>query len=450
MSKNNISRRTFIFGSAVMAAGCATAGKRPCSAPRKVSANEKLNIAGVGVGGKGSSDVEGAAEGNNVVALCDVDWRTAAGTFEKFPNATKYKDFRVMLEKEYNNIDAVTVSTPDHMHAPAAMAAMQMGKHVYVQKPLTHDIHEARRLKEMARKYGVATQMGNQGHSGDGVRRLTEWIRGGAIGAVREAHIWTDRPIWPQAIPRPAEKQDCPDTMDWDLWLGTAPKRPYNRCYAPFKWRGWWDFGCGALGDMACHIMDPAYTSLKLEYPVSIEAVEQGNNDETFPAWSIITYQFPARGDMPPVKLVWYDGGKQPTRPEGVTPDEKLGDGENGTLFIGDKGMMACGCYGDGPCLIPKSKMADFNKPEKVIPSSTGHYQEWIDACKGIKPAEGNWCGNFDYAGPFTEMVLLGNLAVKAAGQKIEYDPVNMKVTNFPKANEWLQREYRKGYRDLA
>ena len=449
MSKNNISRRTFIFGSAIMAAGCATAGKRPYSAPRKVSANEKLNIAGVGAGGKGASDIEGVAEGNNIVALCDVDWRTGAGTFEKFPNATKYKDFRVMLEKEYNNIDAVTVSTPDHMHAPIAMAAMQMGKHVYVQKPLTHDIYEARRLREMARKYGVATQMGNQGHSGDGVRRMTEWIRGGAIGAVREAHIWTDRPIWPQAIPRPAGKQECPDTMDWDLWLGTAPKRPYNRCYAPFKWRGWWDFGCGALGDMACHIMDPAYTSLKLEYPLSVEAVQEGNNEETFPTWSIITYQFPARGDMPPVKLVWYDGGKQPARPEGVAPDEKLGDGDNGTLFIGDKGMMACGTYGGGPCLIPTSKMADFKKPEKTIPSSTGHYQEWIDACKGIKPAAGNWCGNFDYAGPFTEMVLLGNLAVKA-GQKIEYDAVNMKVTNFPKANDWLQRQYRRGYRDLA
>ena len=449
MSKNNISRRTFIFGSAIMAAGCATAGKRPCNAPRKVSANDKLNIAGCGAGGKGASDIEGAAEGNNIVALCDVDWRTGAGSFEKFPNATKYKDFRVMLEKEYNNIDAVTVSTPDHMHAPIAMAAMQMGKHVYVQKPLTHDIYEARRLREMAKKYGVATQMGNQGHSGDGVRRLTEWIRGGAIGAVREAHIWTDRPIWPQAIARPAGKQDCPDTMDWDLWLGTAPKRPYNRCYAPFKWRGWWDFGCGALGDMACHIMDPAYTALKLEYPVSVEAVQEGNNEETFPTWSIITYQFPARGDMPPVKLVWYDGGKQPSRPEGLAPDEKLGDGDNGTLFIGDKGMMACGTYGGGPCLIPSSKMADFQKPEKTIPSSTGHYQEWIDACKGIKPVEGNWCGNFDYAGPFTEMVLLGNLAVKA-GQKIEYDAINMKVTNLPKANDWLQREYHRGYRDLA
>jgi len=448
MSKKDISRRTFIFGSAIMA-GCATAGKQAYVGPRSVSPNEKLNIAGVGAGGKGASDIAGAAEGNNVVALCDVDWRTAAGTFKKYPDVPKYKDFRVMLDKEGKNIDAVTVSTPDHMHAPIAMAAMQMGKHVYVQKPLTHDVYEARRLKEAARKYGVATQMGNQGHSGEGVRRLTEWVRGGAIGDVREAHIWTNRPIWPQAIPRPSDVDKIPDTLDWDLWLGTAPKRPYNRAYCPFKWRGWWDYGCGALGDMACHIMDPAYTSLMLEYPLTVEAVQEGNNEESFPAWSIITYEFPARGDMPPVKLVWYDGGKQPARPEGLDPDEKLGDGDNGTLFIGDKGMMACGTYGGGPCLIPSSRMKEFDRPPKIIPSSTGHYQEWIDACKGISPAPGNWTGNFDYAGPFTEMVLLGNLAIKA-GRKIEYDPINMKITNCPEANNYLRREYPKEYQDYA
>jgi len=448
MGKDKISRRVFIFSSAIMAAGCATSGRRS-AVPRKISANEKLNIAGIGIGGKGASDVEGAAEGNNIVALCDVDWKQGSGSFEKFPNATKYKDFRIMLEKEYKNIDAVTVSTPDHMHAPIAMAAMQMGKHVYVQKPLTHNILEARRLREMARKYNVATQMGNQGHSGDGVRRLTEWIRGGAIGNVTEAHIWTNRPIWPQAIPRPTAADPIPDTLDWDLWLGVAPKRPYNRAYCPFKWRGWWDFGCGALGDMACHIMDPAYTSLKLGYPTSVEAVSEGGNDESCPAWSIITYQFPARGDMPAVKLVWYDGNKLPPRPEGVGPDEILGDGDNGTLFVGDKGMLACGCYGGGPCLIPRSKMDTFDKPDKTIPSSTGHYQEWIDACKGIQPVEGNFCGNFDYAGPFTEMVLLGNVAVRAA-TKIEYDAENMKITNCPDANKYLQREYRRGYRQFA
>lgn len=452
MSKHDISRRTFIFGTALMAAGCATTkGMRYPSTPRRISANERLHIAGIGVGGKGHSDVKGAQEaGDNVItALCDVDWERAGDCFKEFPNATKYKDFRVMLEKEYNNIDAVTISTPDHMHAPAAMLAMQLGKHVYVQKPLTHDIHEARRLQEAAKQYGVATQMGNQGHSGEGVRRLCEWIWGGAIGTVREAHIWTDRPIWPQAIPRPKAVDPIPETLDWDLWLGTAPYRPYNHAYAPFKWRGWWDYGCGALGDMACHIMDPAYTALKLTYPISVEAVQEGNNEETFPKWSIITYEFAANGDQPPVKVVWYDGGKQPPRPEGMKPDETLGDGDNGTLFIGDKGMMACGCYGGSPCLIPQEKMKDFQRPEKTVPDSTGHYQEWVDSCKGIEPPAGSLLKGFDYASPFTEMVLLGNLAVKA-GQKVEYDPANMRVTNLPKANDWLKRTYRKGWRDLA
>jgi predicted dehydrogenase len=451
MGKNTISRRTFIFGTAIMAAGCATTGGKKVTGPRKISANEKVNIAGVGCGGKGSSDIDGAAEagGNNIVALCDVDWHRAAEKFRKFPNAKQYKDFRVMLDKEYKNIDAVTVSTPDHMHAPIAMAAMQLGKHVYVQKPLTHDVYEARRLKEAAAQYKVATQMGNQGHSGEGVRRLCEWIWGGAIGQVHEAHIWTDRPIWPQAIPRPKEVMKVPDYLDWNLWLGTAPKRPYNKAYCPFAWRGWWDFGCGALGDMACHIMDPSYTALKLTYPTSIEAVSEGNNEETGPKWAIITYQFPARGDMPPVKLVWYDGHKLPPRPEGAAPDEKLGDGDNGTLFIGDKGVLACGCYGGGPTLIPSSKMKDFDKPPKTIPNSTGHYQEWIDRCKGIPTPKGGFDGEFSYAGPFTEMVSLGNVAVRA-GTKIEYDAVNMKIPNCPAAEKYLKREYRQPYRKYA
>jgi len=452
MSKDTISRRTFFFGSALMAAGAATAAKSKLPfGRRKIAANEKLHLAAIGAGGKGHSDISGARDAgdNNVVALCDVDWERAAGTFEENPKATKYKDFRVMLEKEYHNIDAVTISTPDHMHAPAAIAAMELGKHVYVQKPLTHNIYEARRLKELAAHYGVATQMGNQGHSGEGVRRLCEWIWSGVIGNVTEAHIWTNRPIWPQAIPRPKRVDPIPETLDWDLWLGVAPERPYNHAYAPFKWRGWWDFGCGALGDMACHIMDPAYTTLKLKYPTSVEAVSEGNNDETAPKWAVITYQFPARGDLPPVKLVWYDGEKLPPRPEGVKEDEKLGDGDNGTLFVGDKGMLACGCYGGGPTLIPRERMKDFDRPDKTIPNSTGHYQEWIDACKGIEPAEGGWRGGFDYAGPFTEMVHLGNVAVRA-GCPIEYDAENMKITNAREANKYLKRKYRSGWRDYV
>jgi len=434
------------MGSAALAAGAAT---RPRI--KRVSANEKLNIAGVGVGGKGSSDVDGAAEagGNNVVALCDVDWRRAAGTFEKYPNAKKYMDFREMLDKEAANIDAVTISTPDHMHAPIAMACMQLGKHVYVQKPLTHNVYEARRLAEAAAKYNVKTQMGNQGHSGEGVRRLTEWIRADAIGTVREAHIWTNRPIWPQGINRPSATPEVPEGLDWDLWLGVAPERPYHPAYAPFKWRGWWDFGCGALGDMACHIMDPAYTALNLDYPRTVEAVQEGNNEETFPNWAIITYEFDARGDRPPVKVVWYDGGKMPPRPKEAPEDQTLGDGDNGTLFIGDDGMLACGCYGGSPCLVPQERMKDFDRPDKTIPNSTGHYQEWVDRIKGIPTPEGGFDGEFSYAGPFTEMVLLGNLAIKA-GEKVVYDPQKGEITNVKKANDYLKRKYRKGYRDFA
>ena len=452
MSKKGMSRRTFIFGTAIMAAGCATARPK-VTGPRKIAANEKINIAGVGVGGKGESDIAGAWDGgnNNVVALCDVDWNRAAKSITTFPNATKYKDFREMLDKEHKNIDAITVSTPDHMHAPIAVAAMQLGKHVYVQKPLTHNIFEARRLTELARKYKVATQMGNQGHSGEGIRRLCEWVQSGVIGDITEAHIWTDRPIWPQGLNRPVGSDPIPADFPWDLWLGVAPERPFkDKSYHPFVWRGWWDFGCGALGDMACHIMDPAYTTLKLRYPTSVEAiVNEGMTSEQCPNKSTIVYQFAARGKMPPVKVVWYDGKLLPKRPPEIPANEKLGDGENGTLFVGTKGYMSCGCYGGSPSLNPQELMKDFKKPEKTIPNSAGHYKEWLNACKGIMPEKGNFCGNFDYAGPFTEMVHLGNVAIRA-GKKIEYDSVKGEITNVPEANQYLKRTYRPQYRQYA
>ncbi|MBN2310456.1 MAG: Gfo/Idh/MocA family oxidoreductase [Candidatus Hydrogenedentes bacterium] len=433
MSDKRISRRWFIMSSAALAAGCASRRKRG----RVISPNEKLNLAAIGAGGKGSSDIASAAEGNNVVALCDVDDERAKGTFEKFPDATRYKDFRVMLEKEYHNIDAVTISTPDHVHACAAMAAMELGKHVYVQKPLTHTIYEARKLTEAARRYKVATQMGNQGHASEGVKRVCEWVWANRIGPIRTVHIWTNRPVWPQAIPRPTETPPVPDTLDWDLWLGPAPERPYNPAYAPFSWRGWWDFGCGALGDMGCHIMDAAFTSLKLGYPTAVSAESEGANEETGPTWSIIHYEFPARGEMPPVDVYWYDGGKLPARPEGVAEDEKLGDGANGTLFIGDDGLITCGEYSGSPRLVP------YEKPDvpRSIPTSPGHYAEWINACKGGEPAG----GNFDYAGPFTEMVLLGNLAIRT-GERVEWDGPKMKCTNLAKANDLVHMDYRKGW----
>ena len=456
---NKISRRTFVFGTVLVAAGARAARAQT----RKISPNEKLNVASVGAGGQAEEDVAGIFDTGqtNIVALCDVDWKSAAATFQKFPNAEKFKDFRKMLEKLDKDIDAVSVTIPDHMHFAVAKTAMEMGKHVRVQKPLTRTVYEARRLTDLARKYNVVTQMGNQGHSEQGVRRLCEWIWSGAIGNVREVHMWTDRPIWPQGGTRPEGEDPIPDTLDWDLWLGVAPKRPYKGAipglkedgedvpyYCPFTWRGWWDFGCGALGDMACHIMDPAYTALKLKYPKSIEATSEGLTSEMAPKASIVTYEFEARGDMPPVKLVWYDGGKLPPRPEGVDPKEKIAEGDNGSLFIGDKGMMACGTYGGSPSLVPAARMKDFKRPERTIPKSPGVYKEWVEACKGNDPHP-EWRSRFEYAGPFTEMVLLGNLAIRC-GKKVIYDPVKGEVTNVPEANPLLKSEYREGWTQYA
>jgi predicted dehydrogenase len=403
--------------------------------------SEKLNIAGIGVGGRGANNVD-ACHMENIVALCDVDQNHAGKTFERYPQAGKYRDFRKMLEKEEKNIDAVTVSTPDHVHAAASMMAMKMGKHVYCEKPLTHSIYEARVLTEAARKYKVATQMGNGGRSGEGVRLICEWIWSGAIGLVREVHVWTNRPIWPQGIDRPKETSPVPPTLDWDLWLGPAPYRPHvgNRTYYPFVWRGWWDFGTGALGDMACHFIDPAFWALNLGHPTSVRAMSTSVNSETAPSASVIEYEFPARQDMPPVKLTWYDGELKPALPAELEPGRSLGVG--GSLFVGDNGKLLCKGSGGSPRLIPESRMKAYERPAKTMPRiEGGHHQDWLRACKGGKPA----CSNFDTAGPLTEMVLLGNVAVRA-GRKIFWDGPNMRCTNLPEANQYLRREYRAGW----
>jgi len=434
-----MSRRDFIGGAAAVAA-FTIVPRHVLGGPRQVPPSEKLNIAAIGSGGMGGGNTN-ACSGENIVALCDVDDNRAAGTFRKFPRAKKYRDFRKMLEKEDRNIDAVIVATPDHTHAVAAMAAMRRRKHVYVQKPLTRTVSEARTLTEAARKYKVATQMGNQGHSGDGVRLICEWIWDGAIGPVREVNAWTNRPIWPQGIDRPKDKHDVPPTLDWDLWLGPAPNRPYNKCYCPFNWRGWWDFGCGALGDMACHLLDPVFSALKLGYPTSVQACATKVNKETFPLASIVRYEFPARGDMPPVKLNWYDGGMKPPRPDELEPGLRM----TSVTFIGDKGKLMCGEYGGSPRLIPDSKMQEYKQhlPPKTIPRVKGsHEQNWIDACKGGKAA----CSNFDYSGPFTEAVVMGNLAMRRLGKKLLWDGKNMKVTNDDEANRYVDEPRRKGW----
>ncbi len=439
-------RRQFLKLAGATAAALSLPGIRSLSAnqtepvipPKKFCPpDRKLRIACVGCGGKGASDIDGVAS-EEIVALCDVDRQRALASFRKHPQAKLYKDYRQMLLEMNDKIDAVVVSTPDHMHFPIAYMAIQMGKHVYVQKPLSHTVWEARVLTEAARKYGVVTQMGNQGHANEGTRLLKEWVQAGVIGPVREIHFWTNRPIWPQGLTRPTETMTPPPTLDWNRWLGVAPERPYNKCYLPFNWRGWWDFGCGALGDMGCHIMDAGFWAVDLKYPISVEAESEGGTEESPPKWSIITYQFPARGNLPPVTVKWYDGGKLPERPKDLEPDRKLSKG--GQMLIGDNGViMDTSDYCESPRLIPESRMKEFKRPEKTIPRvHGGPYKEWIAGCKG-GPLPGS---NFDHSGPLTEMVLLGNLAIRL-GKKILWDGPNMKPLNAPEAEKLIRKQYR-------
>jgi predicted dehydrogenase len=450
-----ISRRQ-LLGSAVAAGAFTIVPSYVLGANGKKPPSERLNIATIGAGGMGRGNTRRCADaGENIVALCDVDDKKAANVYNDYPNAKKYRDFRVMLEKE-KNIDAVIVATPDHTHTVAAMMAIKMGKHVYVQKPLTRTVYEARMLTEAARKHKVVTQMGNQGHSGEGIRLVCEWIWDGAIGPVREVHAWTNRPVWAQGMDRPSDTPPVPEGLDWDLWLGPAPVRPYNPAYHPFAWRAWVDFGCGALGDMACHILDPAFWALKLKYPVSVEACqsmrmagqgwEKVGVRETYPQASIVRYKFPARAGMPEVKVIWYDGGMMPARPEDLEPGRQMGDEDGGVLFIGDKGKMMCGCYGRNPRLIPESKMEAYKRPDRTLPrvenGEDGHEQNWLDACKGGAPAD----SNFDYSGPFTETVVMGNLALRAPYEVLEWDGVKMRFTNSDAANEFVHSPYREGW----
>ena len=435
-----VSRRGFLGGGAAAVAAFTIVPRHVLGGPGHTPPSEKLNIACIGAGGKGAGDVN-AVSSENIIALCDVDEKRAGGTFAKHPKAGKYKDFRRMLDELDNQIDAVTVSTPDHTHYPATMRALKMGKHVFCQKPLAHSIHETRMLTEAARKAGVATQMGIDSQAHQATRRLREWVWDGAIGAIREVHAWTNRPIWPQGIGRPKETVPTPVTLDWDLWLGPAPYRGYHPCYAPEKWRAWIDFGCGALGDMGCHIFSPVFKALKLGQPISVDASSTKLNSETFPIASKVHYQFPARGDMPAVKLIWYDGGLKPPRPEELEDQRRMSSDVGSLLFVGDKGKILMSSYRSGPRLIPESKMKEYKPPPKSIPKSIGHHEEWLAACKGgARPG-----ADFDYSGPLTEAVLLGNAAIRT-GKKLRWDGANMKITNLPKANEYLRREYRQGW----
>ena len=411
MTDHKISRRYFFFGSALAGAvPLAGFGSTP-SLPHLgyKSPNQKLNHAAIGAGGKGWTDINGLRS-ETLVAMADVDDKRAERAIRLFPKVPRYKDFRQMLDKEDKNIDAVSVSIPDHMHGTAAMWAMERGKHVYCQKPLTRTVWEARELDKAARRFGVATQMGNQGYSNEGARQCAEIIWSGEIGNVTEVHAWTDRPHWPQGPEVIPAAAPVPETLDWDTWLGIAETRPYSPAYVPGSWRGFPDFGCGAIGDMACHILGTPNMALRLTAPVSVECVlQEGKSKLTFPKKSVIRFDFPARGSMPPVKIFWHDGLKEQPRIEGIPPDQLLGDKDiNGSVFIGEKGFVTTGCYGERTRLMPDARMKDYKLPPQVLTRSPGHYQDWVRACKGGEPA----CSNFSVASPFVEWMLLGVIAL--------------------------------------
>ncbi len=439
-NKKMVSRRAFMGAATAAAAGFTIVPRQVLGGGGNTAPSERLDIAGIGVGGRGAGDI-GEVSSENIVALCDVDFRHAAGTFKKYPKARQYRDFRKMLDKEDKHIDAVVVATPDHTHAVATMMAIKMGKHVYCEKPLAHDIFEVRKLTEAAREAKVATQLGNQGQASPETRLVCEFIWDGAIGPVREVHSWCNRPISPRGMDRPKETPPVPEGLSWDLWLGTAPERPYHPCYLPFNWRGWWDFGTGVLGDIGCHQFAPIFRALKLGYPTSVEACTSGVNSETAPLASIVRYEFPGRGEMPPVKLTWYDGGLMPPRPAELEDSRRYG-GPDSNLYVGDKGKML------NHRLIPEARMKEYKKPPTTLPRSPGHHKEWLLACKGGSPAG----SNFGVSGPMAEVVLLGNIAVRMGqtlyekGLKLYYDGPNMRITNMAEANEYIRREYRKGW----
>ncbi|MEX2113312.1 MAG: Gfo/Idh/MocA family oxidoreductase [Pirellulales bacterium] len=445
------SRRAFLTATSSLALGFTIVPRHVLGGAGFLAPSDRINLAGIGAGGMGGGDIATHAKnGANVVALCDVDDQRAAGSFQAFPNARRYKDFRVMMDKEAKHIDAVTVGTPDHIHAVAAIAAIRAGKHVYCQKPLTHTLHECRELTRAAHEAGVATQMGNQGHATEGARLTNEWIQAGIIGEVREVHAWSDRAglLWKQGIGRPKETPPVPSTLDWNLWLGPMQERPYHPAYAPHFWRGWRDFGTGAMGDMGCHIIDHPIWALALGAPTAIEAtstldgslIDDKPNFETYPIASTITYEFPARGELPPVTMTWYEGGLMPPTPEEMPSGGRLPG--NGVLYVGSQGKMFHSSHGGMPELLPNGLMEEAMRVPKAMPRSPGHYEEWIAACKGgPRPMS-----NFDYAGPLTEIALAGVLALRAPGKRLAWDSANLKVKNAPELDQYVHVEYRKGW----
>ena len=445
-TRNPMSRRRFLAAAGATAM-LGVLPKDGYGGPKRLRPTDKLNIAGIGIGGMGGANLRNL-EAENIVALCDVDSQYAAETIKRYPKAKIYKDFRIMFEKQ-KDIDAVVIGTPDHTHAIISMAAIRAGKHVYCQKPLTHDICEARMLTEAARKSGVTTVMGIQGHSGDGIRTICEWIWDGAIGVIEEVDAWCSLSYYPWGHAywsskwddRPGDTPPVPENLDWDLWIGPAPYRPYHPAYHPMVWRCWWDFGCGMMGDRGVHTLDPVFKALKLRYPSTVHASVMGGNEETHPLASIVTFGFPARENLPSLKLIWYEG-LEPPWPSHLEADRRLPE-EGGVIFKGDKGSIMCGVYGDSPRLIPETAMQAYNRPSATLPRVVGtHEEDWALYCKaGKQPG-----ARFEYSGPLTETALLGNVAKRFPGKLLKWDGPNMRVTNLAEANDWVRRPRRDGW----
>jgi len=469
-SPNEASRRNFLKTSALLASGITIVPRFVLGGRGYTAPSDTFYVGCIGVGGKGEVDVKaiGDSKGAKIAALCDVDDNSAKTSVKRFPKAAYYKDWRIMLDKEGSSLDGVSITTPDHMHAHPALRAMSMGKHVYVQKPLTHNIYEARLLTQAAEKYKVVTQMGNQGASGDDVRTVKEWVDAGLIGEVTRVHSWTNRPVWPQGLPTPAGKHEVPKELDWDLWIGCADFVDYNPTYHPFNWRGWWPYGTGALGDMACHILDPFFRILPVKYANSVECSAstiwsdffvEADYPDSCPPSSIIHYNFPRTDGKGDIRLTWMDGGLRPERPVELLADEPMGDEDGGLIMEGTKGKIVTGMWARKPMLLPSSRMKAETLPPKTLPridkGADGHYANWVAAAmEGFGKGEGT--SPFHFSGPFTEAILLGNVALRAyqlknsndypGRKKLLWDADKMQVTNFDEANQFVKRVYRKGW----
>jgi predicted dehydrogenase len=435
-NKNLMTRRHFLGTTVASAAAFTIVPGNVISGLGHQVPSDTLNVAGIGIGGQGRGDLRGIARAANIVALCDVDWKYSNKTFVDYPNAMKYWDWRKMFDEKGKDIDAVLVATADHSHAIISATAITLGKHVYCEKPLTHSVSESRLITQLTEKYRVATQMGNQGSSSNDIRLVCEWIWNGEIGDVKEVHAWTNRPIWPQGLQRPEVEMKVPETLNWDLFIGSAPMRPYNEIYTPWNWRGWWDFGTGAFGDMACHILDPVFRALKLKYPTVVQGNSTTLNTESAPNAQVVHFEFPARPNeplvnMPAVKVTWYDGGLMPERPDGMPDGFALGDWNGGVMFVGTKDILVTNCYSAKPRLV-SGRVPSVPPTLPRLAQGLNHQTDWVRACKESPDNRVQASSHFGHAGPFNEMVVMGVLAVRLQDlkRKLLWDGENMQFTN--------------------